>query len=400
MIGALRSAVALVRVPALTGVAAIATLTAAVAITAPASLAAQPYVAVNGNHLVGEGGETIRLLGVDRSGAEYECLGGEQIFDGPVDESSAAAIAAWHVNAVRVPLNEDCWLGIDGIATSVGGLAYRAAIEQYVQTLQARGIVVILDLHWAAPGEHLAASQWPMADADHAPEFWKSVASAFASGHGVIFDLFNEPYISSWSCWLEGCETSYDDEGTTVTYQSAGMQSLVDAVRSTGALEPIMLGGLGWSSDESQWLAHEPHDPAGQLVVSFHTYNFSGCNDEACWNAQIAPLAQAVPLITGETGESGCKHTYIEAYMPWADAHGISYLGWTWNSTTAPSFWSCSEGPALIKTYAGKPTAFGAGLKRHLAKLAKRPRRAVRNRHGCCAARPPATRAVASGARR
>jgi hypothetical protein len=354
----------------------------AFALVAQAAAAAQPYVAVDGSHLVDEAGATIRLLGVDRSGAEYECLGGEQVFDGPTDEASVAAIAAWHVNAVRVPLNEDCWLGINGIATSVGGLAYQSAIEQYVQTLQAHGIVVILDLHWAAPGDHLAASQWPMADADHAPEFWKSVASAFASNHGVIFDLFNEPYITSWSCWLEGCATSYEDEGSTVTYQSAGMQSLVDAVRSTGAGQPIMLGGLGYSSDESEWLAHQPHDPDGQLVVSFHTYNFSACNSEACWNERIAPLAERVPVITGEMGENGCKDSYIDRYMPWADEHGISYLGWTWNSTKAPSYWSCGEGPALIKTYAGKPTPFGAGLKRHLARLAAKRHRRAAGAHG------------------
>jgi Cellulase (glycosyl hydrolase family 5) len=350
-------------------------LVCGLALAASAASASQPYVAVDGNHLVGEEGQTIRLLGVDRSGAEYECLGGQQVFDGPVDEASVAAIASWHVNAVRVPLNEDCWLGINGIAESVGGLEYQSAVEQYVQALQSHGIVVILDLHWAAPGAHVAASQWPMADAEHAPEFWRSVASAFGSNHGVVFDLFNEPYIGSWSCWLEGCETSYDDEGSTVVYESAGMQSLVDAVRSTGADQPIMLGGLGYSSDESEWLAHEPHDPDGQLVVSFHTYNFSGCNDEACWNEQIAPLAERVPVVTGEMGENGCKDSYIDRYMPWADAHGISYLGWTWDSTEAPSYWSCSEGPALIKTYAGKPTPFGAGLKRHLAKLAAAERR-------------------------
>lgn len=371
MIGAPRSGAALVA----TALAVLACV-AAIALWAPVAAGAQPYVAVSGNHLVGEAGETIRLLGVDRSGAEYACLGGEQVFDGPVDEGSVAAIAAWHVNAVRVPLNEDCWLAINGIAASVGGLAYQGAIEQYVQTLQAHGLVVILDLHWAAPGEYPAAGQWPMADADHAPEFWKSVASAFSWNHGVIFDLFNEPYIDSWSCWLEGCDTSHEEADTTVSYRSAGMQSLVDAVRSTGAVQPIMLGGLGWASDESQWLAHEPHDPAGQLVVSFHTYNFSGCSDEACWNEQIAPLAEAVPVVTGEMGENGCKASYINSYMPWADEHGISYLGWTWNSTKAPSYWSCSEGPALIKTYAGRPTPFGAGLKRHLAKLArKRARR-------------------------
>ena len=25
---------------------------------------------------------------------------------------------AWNINAVRVPLNEDCWLGINGVASA------------------------------------------------------------------------------------------------------------------------------------------------------------------------------------------------------------------------------------------------------------------------------------------
>jgi len=196
---------------------------------------ASPYVAVDESHLVGAGGAPLRLLGVDRSGAEYMCLGGSEIFDGPASAESVRAMAAWRINAVRVPLNEDCWLGINGISPQTGGAHYQAAIEQYVNTLQSYGLVVILDLHWAAPGAYRAESQWPMADADHAPSFWSSLASAFAANHGVIFDLFNEPYITSWQCWLEGCLATYDDAGTSVTYQTAGMQSLVNAVREAGA---------------------------------------------------------------------------------------------------------------------------------------------------------------------
>ncbi len=299
------------------------------------------------------------------------CLGGSGVFDGPVDGKAVKAMAAWHIDAVRVPLNEDCWLGINGVSAQVGGAAYRKAIRRYVQTLESHGLVAILDLHWAAPGAQLASSQWPMADADHAPAFWASVAKTFKANHGVIFDLFNEPYISSWPCWLEGCTTSYEDAGSDVSFQTAGMQSLVDAVRGTGASNVIMLGGLQWASDESGWLKYEPSDPAHQLAVSFHTYNFSGCNEASCWNSTIAPLAGKVPVITGELGESGCTDTYIDQYMPWADAHGISYLGWTWNSTGPPSNWSCSQGPALITNYEGTPTAFGSGLKEHLASLAQ-----------------------------
>jgi len=69
-------------------------------------------IKVQGNHLVNQDGKTIRLLGVDRSGAEYECVTTNQVFDGPSNAASVKAMVSWHINAVRVPLNEDCWLGI------------------------------------------------------------------------------------------------------------------------------------------------------------------------------------------------------------------------------------------------------------------------------------------------
>ncbi len=72
-------------------------------------------VRVEGNRLVNGNGAPIRLLGVDRSGTEYACVQGWGIFDGPSDAASIAAMASWHINAVRVPPNRDCWLGINGV---------------------------------------------------------------------------------------------------------------------------------------------------------------------------------------------------------------------------------------------------------------------------------------------
>lgn len=354
---------------------------AGLALTVPAgAIAAAPYVAVSGDHLVGKKGESIRLLGADRSGSEYLCLGGREIFDGPVDKTAAAAMAAWQMTAVRVPLNEDCWLGLNGVNPKVSGASYQKAIKKYVKTLHSQHLAVILSLQIAAPGTKLSGCAvegegclWPMADADHAPAFWESVARTFVKDHGIVFDLYNEPYISSWECWLHGCMATYtpppQHKGEKVTYQTAGMQTLVEAVRRTGATQPLMLGGLDYSSDETGWLAHEPVDPDHQLIASFHTYNNTNCNTEACWNETIAPLARQVPVVTGEFGDFGCVDSYIDEYMPWADSHGISYLAWTWNSTEAPSYWSCSEGPALITNYDGTPTEYGIGLRTHLQAL-------------------------------
>ena len=329
-------------------------------------------VAVVGNHLVNAAGRTIRLLGVDRSGTEYACEQGWGIFDGPSDAASVAAMAAWHINAVRIPLNEGCWLdeytsandpyAQFGNPAPYEGAAYQSAIGTYVALLHTYGISAILDLHALDSPDGLGVP--PMADSTYSPTFWSSVATYFENDPGVIFDVYNEPHSISWSCWKSGC-TVNTSHGS---YQAAGMQQLVDAVRATGANQPIMLGGLGWSSDESSWQSSMPTDPDHSLVVSFHTYDGSGCNTLSCWSSTVAPLAAEVPVVTGEFGEYDSATTYSNAYMQFADAEGISYLGWTWDAI-APGGWQC-DSPSLITDYDGTPSPEGAALHTHLLALA------------------------------
>ncbi len=52
------------------------------------------------------------------------------------------------------------------------------------------------------------------------------------------------------------------------------MTELVEAVRSTGATQPVMLGGTEWARDDGGRLAHLPTDPADAEVASNHTYDF------------------------------------------------------------------------------------------------------------------------------
>src|SRR5262249_33423401 len=341
----------------------------------PSEAASPLAVHVVNNHLVDANGNVLRLLGVNRSGAEYMCVGGSAVFDGPVDAASIAAIKAWRVNAVRVPLNEDCWLGVNLPASNPNiGVPYQQAIINFVQALNNAGLYVILDLHWNAPGTHVANQQQPMADLDHGPAFWSSVAAAFKNFPAVIFDLYKEPYVSTWDCWQNGCSVTTSDG----TWSTAGMTQLVAAVRSAGATQPIMLGGLQYASDLSQWLAHKPADPIvgpPQLVASYHSY----CGPPgtstvaACQSALnslrsqewpvVASVASAVPVVTGEFGEYDCATTYVSPYMAFADANSISYLGWAWDT------YGCGSFPALVSDYAGTPTAYGAGLKSHLAAL-------------------------------
>lgn len=319
----------------------------------PVTTSAPVTVRVAGNRLVDGAGRPVRLLGVNRAGTEYACAQGWGIFDGPTDTAATAAMTSWGTGAVRLPLNESCWLGINGVASTVGGQRYRDAVTGYVRQLHEAGLVVILDLHWNAPGTQKALSQQVMADADHAPAFWTSVANTFLRDPGVVFDLYNEPHDIGWPCWRDGCTTP-------AGWATAGMQELLDAVRDTGATQPVLAGGLNYSGDLSQWLSHRPSDPLGQLGASAHIYSFSQCNTRSCWDRTIAPVAAVVPVVTTELGSDDCSPSFTSGYLDWADAHSISYVGWTWNT------YDCAGGPALISSYDGTPTAMGAALRARL----------------------------------
>ncbi|WP_174248231.1 cellulase family glycosylhydrolase [Streptomyces hoynatensis] len=342
---------------------------------AAAAAAAAPELQVSGNRLVTESGDTFRPLGVNRSGGEFGCVQGKEIFDGPVDQAAVDAMKTWHVNTVRVPLNEECWLGTEGVpAGGPGAAEYQQAVEDYANLLVANGINVILDLHWSrgeytGPGagcpDVAATCQKPMPDLQYAPEFWSQVATAFKGNDAVIFDLFNEPYPDAANNWSDATAawTCLRDGGTCagIGYEVAGMQTLVDAVRATGATNVIMTGGLEWTNNLSQWLDYRPDDPTGNLMASWHSYNFNGCVTTSCWDGTIGTVAAQVPVQIGETGQDTCAHDYIDQVMNWADAHGVGYTAWTWNP------WGCTGGSVLIADWNGTPTStYGEGFRDHL----------------------------------
>jgi aryl-phospho-beta-D-glucosidase BglC (GH1 family) len=322
-------------------------------------------VRVSGNHLVNAAGQTIQLRGVNRSGAEYMCMDGSGFFDGPTDDSaSIAAMKSWHINAVRLPMNEDCWLGINGVNPAYAGANYQAAMVHYVNALNAQGIVVILNLHFNAPGTQRATGQQPMADRDHAPAFWSGVASVFKNNHAVLFDLYNEPYpdgnsdtAAAWSCVLNGGACS------GVNFTAAGMQEMTNAVRNTGATQPILIGGPQYAGVVDQWSQYKPNDPLNQLVASIHIYGLpldAPCRLRSCWDGTMAPLATTTPIVIGELGDTDCTSNFSPPLMTWADAHGVGYTPWAWNTG------NCAGDPSLISDYSGTPNAYGAGVRAHL----------------------------------
>jgi hypothetical protein len=147
-------------------------------------------------------------------------------------------------------------------------------------------------------------AQW-IADADHSVAFWTSVATTFKTYPAVRFDLFNEPAIqfggntqvgstgvysasdADGACWKNGCTLPL---AAPANWATAGMQQMLNAVRTAGATQPVLVGGLFYAQDMSKWLQNVPTDlqQPSQIVAKFHSYcGPPGTSTVAACQAQI-----------------------------------------------------------------------------------------------------------------
>jgi endoglucanase len=141
------------------------------------------------------------------------------------------------------------------------------------------------------------------------------------------------------------------------------MATLIESVRSTGATNVILIGGMAWSNDLSQWNRWAPleADQLQQTGAVWHAYDFNACHTQDCWERTISPVAARVPVVVTE---SGFDISWASGLWNWIEMQHstVSYLAWTWNT------WGGKEG--LVSDYAkGTPTdPWGHAFKAQIAK--------------------------------
>jgi hypothetical protein len=279
---------------------------------APTSPPAPPPAAglhVVGSRLVAANGTKVYLRGVDDNGTEYACIQGWGIWDNTsasdLQPPPVQALLNWHVNFVRIDLNEDCWLGINqgSISNSVSGSNYRNAIVSWVNQLHQNGIYTEIVDMWNAPGANDPTFQDAAPDEDHSPAMWASMAQAFANDPNTMLSPGGEEVVTM-QCQMQGtCSPSWKGQ----TYQAAGLAQGVSVIRQNGLTGPISLECATYANNYSGWLTYKPTDSLNpsRLLAEVHVYGGNAVDTPAQENSNILPVIQAgYPLIYGEVGET------------------------------------------------------------------------------------------------
>jgi endoglucanase len=325
----------------------------------PTTLA--PYH-VQGAQILDRNGHPHLFRGLDRPSLEWVC-GGDIV---ETDYQTMAQV--WHANVVRLPLNQDCW--INDSSNPSYDLSYQAVIDEQVLWAKKYNMDIILDLHWSDRGDYAVAQaclannstcQQDMADA-HSVIFWQQVASRYKNEPQVLFELYNEPKIggyspqtSSWDLWLNG-------NGQSSGFTVHGMQELYNTVRSAGANNLVIVGGLSWSFDLSGVSSHAV--VGTNIVYNTHVYQQ---NPENMWSAKFGSLAGTYPIIATEFGDhsGNCSTVVNTDFISYAAGNAVggsgapsSKLSWTAWAFYAPHLTPCSF-PALVNSDWVTPNAMG-----------------------------------------
>ena len=342
-------------------------------------VAAPPPLKVAGAQLVNAAGAPVRLRGVNCPGLEWTDDG-----DGHTAKTVETAVRVWGANLIRLPLSQDRWFG-KGPGQSDGGAAYRALVRRAVDICATNNAYILLDLHWSDAGqwgEHIGQHNLPDTNST---AFWRDLAPAYRNDSAVLFDLYNEPASITWDQWFKGGPVTETDgkTKTTLAYEAVGMQTLLAVVRSTGAKNVIVAGGINWAYEvEGIRDDRRLSDPDGNGVVYGvhpypHAYSGLGRETVAQWAARMETFSRKLPILVAEFGSIESMWPFPKEWnyddekwnremLRTLESHRWNWTAWSFHPTACP---------CLISDWKYTPTPhFGVWVKEALSKnLQPRP---------------------------
>jgi endoglucanase len=203
-----------------------------------------------------------------------------------------AMVHDWKMNVLRLPTSN--WI------YAKYPVDYLNKLDQVVQQANAAGLYVVLDLHDTVQGGSPYSKDATLPKTEDIA-YWKTIAAHYKNNPMVLFDLYNEPKYHDWNTWLHG-------GGTVAGATVVGMQDLVDAIRSVGARQIVIVapGSAGKgvpgldAAEEGGWATvgtHLINDP--NVMYTLHVYDkisFTAQQQDTQWG----PILNHYPLYYGE----------------------------------------------------------------------------------------------------
>ena len=306
-----------------------------------------------GNQLQTADGKAVWLQGVNIPSLEWS-LKGENVL-----RSVSVAIDDWKANVIRLPIRDDHWSGRNP-GPKDGGKAYRELVDEAVKAIAARSAYVVIDLHrFRAPKTETV-------------EFWKEVATQYRNQPAVLFDIFNEPHGISWEVWRDGGEVREKlKDGSVGTYESPGLQRLVDTVREAGARNIVIAGGLDWAYDLSGVAKGFTLEGKGGNGIMYKSHIYPWKRN---WKDKVLVVAEKYPILLGECGADIKPMSFIplsaqEDPYTWApdligfvQKHRLHWTAWSFHPKASPR---------ILEDWEYRPTPFWGAFVRAALRGAK-----------------------------
>lgn len=236
-------------------------------------------------------------------------------------QAELQAAIAKHADMVRIQVSQ---FGLDPKSPDFSS-AYVSEVWRGVELARGLGLEVIVSVQAEPPGGNPNRCDLPTAGTRRV---WDVLAPMFASDHGVVFELYNEPKVTpspaGWKLWAQGGPAETTDGGSCT---AVGMQRLIDTIRGPHdrAGNVVIVPGAG----KEETIAGMPKltDPSdrsdSQLAYGIHYPSLSG--GPRLWNAEFGDASARAPVIVSEWYASE-KSKHCSANQPQRVPTLLDYL--------------------------------------------------------------------------
>ena len=242
---------------------------------------------VMGNRVVDAAGQPVQLRGMSLFWSQWSSY----YVAGTVDQLTDD----WHATLVRAAV---------GVENDGGYLANPADNEAklfaVVDRAIARGLYVIIDWHDHHAQDHQST----------AIDFFTRMATKYGSSPNVLFEIYNEPLDIGWPA------------------VKAYAQTVIAAIRGTGATNLVIVGTPNWSQDVDV-AAGSP--VTGQADVAYTLHFYAASHKQALRDKAKTALDAGLALFVTEWGTceaSGNGSVDQTETKTWLDFLAQNHIGW------------------------------------------------------------------------